>query len=157
MYLLPYDINTSGRTHAVSYVCTQCTHGTYTLGWTHAVFVFFWVLFQVIFDTGSHVIFFSQVIFDTGSFMLAVFADPAPKGMKPILDAEARVFEGGAREWGGVAGELMWRLQGVDRSVLLAANVLFVGLIVGTVTSLANKKRKAAVQYQELADREAAC
>jgi hypothetical protein len=98
-----------------------------------------------------------QVIFDTGSFMLAVFADPAPTGMKPILDAEARVFEGRSREWGGVAGELMWRLQGVDRSVLLAANVLFVGLIVGTVTSLANKKRKAAVQYQELADREAAC
>lgn len=94
-----------------------------------------------------------QVIFDTGSFMLAVFADPAPEGMKPILEAEARVFEG-TRAWGGVAGELMWRLQGVDRTVLLAANVLFVGLIVGTVTSLA-KKRGASVgaQYQELADR----
>jgi hypothetical protein len=55
-----------------------------------------------------------QVIFDTGSFMLAVFAAPAPEGMKPILEAETRVFEA-SEGWRGAAGELMWRLQSVDR------------------------------------------
>jgi len=97
-----------------------------------------------------------QVIFDTGSFMLAVFADKAPKGMKPILEAEATVFEG-ARPWGGVAGELMWRLQGLDRTVLVAANLLFVGLIAATVTSLAKKRAASQDRYQELEDMHADC
>ena len=92
-----------------------------------------------------------QVIFDTGSFMLAVFAEPAPKGMKPILAAEARVWEG-AEGWQGAAGELAWRLQSVDRSVLVAANLLFAGLIVATLTSLAKKRAVRAEQYQELGD-----
>ena len=70
--------------------------------------------------------------------MLAVFARPAPTGMKPILAAEARVYEG-SRGWGGDSGELVWQLQGWDRSVLVTANLLFVGLIVATVTSLARK------------------
>ena len=91
-----------------------------------------------------------QVIFDTGSFMLAVFAEKAPEGMKPILAAEAGVSEG-ARGWGGVTGELMWQLQGADRTVLVAANMLFVGLIVATVTSLAKKRLdRQGPAYQEL-------
>ena len=81
--------------------------------------------------------------------MLAVFADPAPEGMKPILAAEASVSEG-SRGWGDVTGELMWQLQGVDRTVLIAANVLFVGLIVATVTSLAKKRLDRQDRYQEL-------
>ena len=93
-----------------------------------------------------------QVIFDTGSFMLAVFARPAPTGMKPILAAEARVYEG-SRGWGGDNGELVWQLQGWDRSVLVAANLLFVGLIVATVTSLARKTGAARkTEYQELGE-----
>lgn len=95
-----------------------------------------------------------QVIFDTGSFMLAVFAESPPKGMKPILDAEAAVFEG-AR--GGVTGELMWRLQSMDRSVLVVANLLFVGLIVATVTSLAKKRAAVQERYQELSDMHTDC
>jgi hypothetical protein len=31
-----------------------------------------------------------DVIFDTGSFMLAVFADPPPKGMKPLLKEDKK-------------------------------------------------------------------
>lgn len=42
-----------------------------------------------------------DVIFDTGSFMLAVFADPPPKGMKPLLaddkDAKKKPAAAGAR------------------------------------------------------------
>jgi len=81
--------------------------------------------------------------------MLAVFAESAPEGMKPILAAEAMVFEG-ARPWGGVAGELMWRLRGVDRTVLVAANLLFVGLIAATVTSVAKKRSASQTRYVEL-------
>jgi len=44
----------------------------------------------------------------------------------------------------------MWQLQGVDRTVLIAANVLFVGLIVATVTSLAKKRLDRQDRYQEL-------
>ena len=54
---------------------------------------------------------------------------------------------------GGDSGELVWQLQGWDRSVLVAANLLFVGLIVATVTSLARKTGAARkTEYQELGE-----
>lgn len=46
----------------------------------------------------------------------------------------------------------MWRLRGVDRTVLVAANLLFVGLIAATVTSVAKKRSASQTRYVELDD-----
>mmetsp|Transcript_20517 Transcript_20517/g.32092 ORF Transcript_20517/g.32092 Transcript_20517/m.32092 type:complete len:489 (+) Transcript_20517:120-1586(+) len=94
-----------------------------------------------------------QVIFDTGSFMLAVFAQPAPKGMKPILEAVSGVYEG-SFSWRDRAKELSWGLEGVDRSALIAANVLFGGLFILGVVSLTQRKRRSEA-YHELTDQSA--
>ena len=53
------------------------------------------------------------MIFDTGSFMLAVFADQPPAGMKPILAAEVGADAGRRSAWAAATQELRWRLQGV--------------------------------------------
>uniref|UniRef100_A0A7S0I0E6 Peptidase A1 domain-containing protein n=1 Tax=Hanusia phi TaxID=3032 RepID=A0A7S0I0E6_9CRYP len=90
-----------------------------------------------------------QVIFDTGSFMLAVFADPAPEGMKPILDAQVGSYEGSESTWGQISQELSWRIRGLNRTALIGANLIFIALIVGAVFSLMNRRRSQD-KYQEL-------
>jgi len=91
-----------------------------------------------------------QVIFDTGSFMLAVFAEPAPKGVKPILAAEAESFSAKP----GFADLVMFQVGGLSSPLLIVANVMLVGLVAVVGKSVWERRRRArGASYEELSER----
>jgi hypothetical protein len=93
-----------------------------------------------------------EVIFDTGSFMLAVFADSAPAGMKPILDLETGAEAGEAAaggRWSLEADRLGWILDG-SGDVLVAANVALLAVAAAAVAYIARSRRERKPVYVPL-------
>jgi hypothetical protein len=96
-----------------------------------------------------------EVIFDTGSFMLAVFADQPPAGMKPILAAEVGADAGRRSAWAAATQELRWRLQGVDEGLLGVVNVALAGCCVLALAVVGRRWRRRREAYAELAPMDA--